>query len=65
MEPAALLAEPPLLASDDDARGLGVGLADMVLAVVVLGAGEVGVASLDLAAECLEARRLGPLGGGE
>lgn len=46
-------------------RGLRVGLIDMVIAVVVLSTGEVDVVALDLAAECLEARRLGPLSDGE
>jgi hypothetical protein len=37
--PAALLAETALLAGDDDAGALGVGLADAVLTVVPLDAG--------------------------
>lgn len=49
MEPAALLAEAALLAGDDDAGGLGVGLADAVLPVVVLDPSEVQSAPLDLA----------------
>jgi hypothetical protein len=47
--PAALLAETALLAGDDDAWALGVGLADAVLPVVLLGAGELQPAALDLA----------------
>lgn len=49
MEPAALLAEAALLAGDDDAGGLGVGLADPVLPVVLLRGGELGPTALHLA----------------
>lgn len=49
MEPAALLAEAALLAGDDDAGALGVGLADAVLPVVLLGRAELQAAPLDLA----------------
>jgi hypothetical protein len=51
-----LLAESLLLAAGRDDGGLGVVLADLVAAVVVLGAGEVGLASLGLAARRLVVR---------
>ena len=49
MEPAALLAEAALLAGDDDAGELGVGLADPVLPVVLLRVAELDPAALHLA----------------
>jgi hypothetical protein len=47
--PAALLAEAALMAGDDDAGALGVGLADAVLPVVILGGAELDSAALHLA----------------
>lgn len=44
-----MLAEALLLARGGDCGGLGVVLADLVAAVVVLGGGEVGLAALSLA----------------
>lgn len=49
MEPAALLAEALAESCNDNDRGLGVGLADFVSAVVALRLGEVGPAVLHLA----------------
>ena len=46
--PAALLAEALLLAGGGDGGGLGVVLADLVAAVVVLGGGEVRLAAFGL-----------------
>lgn len=45
--PAALLAKSLLLAADQDDGGLGVDLADLVPAVVVPAAAEVGIAAVD------------------
>ena len=63
--PAALLAEALLLAGGGDGAGLGVVLADLVAAVVVLGAGEVGLAAFGLAPRRLVVKRVHPPGPGE
>lgn len=49
VESAALLAESLGQAGGDDCGGLGVELADLVAAVVVLGVGEISIAALRLA----------------
>lgn len=56
--PAALLAEPLLQSMGDDDGGLGVELAHLVSAVVVLRAGEIGFAPLGLAPRRLVAQRV-------
>lgn len=61
MEPAALLAEAALLAGDDDAGGLGVGLADPVLPVVLLRGAELGPAALHLATYAPSSAAAAPL----
>lgn len=57
VEPAALLAEAAVLAGDDDAEALGVGLADAVLAVVLLVASQLQPAALHLAPRRLRRHR--------